>query len=341
MKKRSPVKVSPCVFGVTVQPNTYQASYEINNICNLNCLHCCNRSFSNSDKGLPLKKIFALVDDLKKIGTKNIYLTGGEPTLYPYFEKVIRYIHSQEIELILATNGLNTAPYLSTIKKCISPKIGVFVSLDGLNKTHDHLRGVDGAFERVVTSIRLLVKNGIRTRISTVVWSENVREIEPLILLVKSLGAYQIHFSTLINVGKAIRDDSIQINPKDYSAVVVKIHSLIQKYSEKEFIVSTRRDFPLNNRSDYCHAGERIIHINCRGKIFPCSWIAKSPINHYYSAQWREGKIEDCLQKIAKFQDLVQKRILVNGYSGCPAISLEFSGQKYGADPLNKLLVGK
>lgn len=341
MKKRSPVKVSPCVFGVTVKPGAYQVSYEINNICNLNCLHCCNRSFSNSDKGLPLKKIFTLVDDLKKIGTKNIYLTGGEPTLYPHFKEVIKYIYSQRIELILATNGLDIVRFLPAIKKYISPEVGVFVSLDGLDKTHDRLRGVNGAFERVVTSIKLLVKNGIKTRISTVVWSENVKELEPLILLVKSLGVYQIHFSTLINVGKTIRDDLIQINPKDYLAVIAKIRSLIKKYSEKEFIVSTRRDFPLNNRSDYCHGGERIIHINCRGEIFPCSWIAKSPINHYYSAQWREGKIEDCFQKIAKFQDLVQKRILVNGYSGCPAISLEFSGQKYGADPLNKLLAGK
>ena len=341
MKNRSSVKVSPCVFGVVVLPNTYQVSYEINNICNLNCLHCCNRSFSSSDEGLPPKKIFALVDDLKKIGAKNIYLTGGEPTLYPYFERVIRYIHSQGIELILATNGLNITPRLSAIKKYVSQDVGVFVSLDGLDKTHDRLRGVDGAFERVIASIKLLVKNEIRTRISTVVWSENVKELEPLILLVKSLGAYQIHFSTLINVGKAIRDDTIQINPKDYSTTVAKIHALMKKYSGKEFIVSTRRDFPLDNRSDRCYGGERIIHINCRGEISPCSWIAKSPINHFYSAQWREGRIEDCLQKIAKFQNLVQKRISVNGYSGCPVISLEFSGQRYGIDPLNKLLAGK
>jgi len=341
MKNRSSVKVSPCVFGVVAPPNTYQVSYEINNICNLNCIHCCNRSFSNSDEGLPLKKIFALIDDLKKIGAKNIYLTGGEPTLYPYFERVIKYIHSQEIELILATNGLNITPHLLAIKKYVSQDVGVFVSLDGLNKTHDRLRGVNGAFEKVVTSIRLLVKNKIRTRISTVVWSENVKELEPLILLVKSLGAYQIHFSTLINVGKTIRDDSIQINPKDYSTTVAKIHALMKKYSRKEFIVSTRRDLPLDNQSDYCHGGERIIHINCRGEIYPCSWIAKSPINHSYSAQWRREKIRDCLQKIAKFQNLVQKRTSVNGYSGCPAISLEFSGQKYGIDPLNKLLAGK
>jgi len=337
MKKQLVTRISPCMFGVSVKNRTYQVSYEINNICNLNCFHCCNRSFLNSDKGLPLKKIFALIDDLKKIRVKNIYLTGGEPTLYPHFKEVIKYIHSKKIELILATNGLDIIHFIPAIKKYVSKNVGVFVSLDGIGETHDYLRGVKGCFERVVNSIKSLVNSGVKTRISTVVWSRNIKELEPLVLLAKSLGAYQIHFSSLLNVGNVVRGKSLQIDAKKYPFIVRKIHYLINKYSGKDFIVSTRRDFPLDSQSDYCHGGERIIHINCRGEFFPCSWIAKSSISRFYTAKWKEGKIEECLSKITKFQNLVKKRIEIYGYSGCPAISLEFSGQKYGIDPLNEL----
>ena len=89
------MQTSPCFFGVTEKEGVHQVSFEITNLCNLKCNHCCNDSSLFADEGLSKNEIFDLIDDLKKINTISIYLTGGEPTIFPDFEEVIEYINTK------------------------------------------------------------------------------------------------------------------------------------------------------------------------------------------------------------------------------------------------------
>lgn len=330
-------KISPCFFGVTEQPDVWQASYEITNLCNLKCKHCCNDSSLSANKGLGKEEIFDLVDDLKEINVTSIYLTGGEPTVVPYFKEVVEYINLRGISLVMATNGFNISSNIQSIKKNISHQAGVFVSLDGIGETHDEFRGIEGAFDKTINSIKLLVNNNIPTRISTVVWKKNILQLEKMIKLAKSLGVYQINFSMLFNTGRTAKNN-IEIGNSQYKQIVKKIHSLIKKYSDDKFIVSTKRDHIIGNKSDHCRGGEKILHINSKGEIFPCSWSEKCSLGSGCRAQWKKGNIKECVAKIKEFQNLVRERIDLLGYSGCPAMAVDYYKDKYADDPLNELL---
>lgn len=330
-------KISPCFFGVTEQPGVYQVSYEITNLCNLKCKHCCNDSSLSANKGLSKEEIFNLVDDLKEINVASIYLTGGEPTVVPYFNEVVEYINSRGIGLVMATNGLDISNNITSIKKNISHQAGVFVSLDGIGATHDEFRGVKGAFDKTVNSIKSLVDNKIPTRISTVVWKKNITQLEEIVRLAKFLGVYQINFSMLFSTGRTAKNN-IEIENSQYKQVVEKIHSLIKKYSNDKFIVSTRRDHIIDSESDYCRGGEKILHINSGGKIFPCSWVEKCSLGVDYGVQWKKGNIKKCASEIKKFQNLIRERVSLLGHSGCPAMAIDRYKDKYADDPINELL---
>lgn len=330
-------KISPCFFGVTEQLGVYQVSYEITNLCNLKCKHCCNDSSSGANKGLSKDEIFDLVDELKEINVTSIYLTGGEPTMMPYFNEIVEYINLQGINLVMATNGFNISSNISSIKKNISHQAGVFVSLDGVGMIHDEFRGIEGAFDKTVNSIKMLVSNKIPTRISTVVWKKNIMQLEEIIKLAKSLGVYQINFSMLFSTGRAVKNN-IEIESNQYKQVVKEIHLLIKKYSNDKFIVSIRRDSIIDSESDYCRGGEKILHINSKGKIFPCSWSEKCSLGVDYGVQWKKGNMKECVVKLKEFQNLVRERISLLGHSGCLAMAIDYYKDKYADDPINELL---
>lgn len=328
-------KSDPCFFGVNLENDLYQVSFELTNCCNLECKHCFNKSDKVGHNGLNKEEVFVLIDELAELGINNVYITGGEPTCYPYFYDVVNYFIKNNIEVILATNAYDISSYIDFLKEKISKKAGVFVSIDGIEGIHDEFRNKIGAFDKTIDNIRLLIECGIPVRISSVVWKKNVYQIEEMIELAKSLGVYQIHFTIPIKVGRAQKNDIEAVEP--YSKLVRMIEVFAQKHSTDSFQVSLRRNKVVNQYSLDCKAGTKILHISSNGLISPCSWLAKSDTSKY-SLKWEKGKLDDCISKIRSFSEIVQIRKNKNGCSGCPAMASIYYNNILADDPLNNLL---
>jgi MoaA/NifB/PqqE/SkfB family radical SAM enzyme len=329
-------EASPCFFGINNDSNIFEVSYELTNKCNLHCLHCLNSSGNEDPEALSTEKIFKLIDDLKKIKVTKMYLTGGEPSLHPDFDAIVTYIKSKGIEIALASNGMDIADKISIIKETVS---NVSLSLDGIGELHDKFRGTQGSFDNLMNSISLLINNGIKVRVSSMVWKENIDQLEQMILLAKKMGVYRIHFSMLVAAGRAADNvDNIALADDDYEIVIEQIHKLIEKYSGEDIRVSVIRDKHIDCESDSCHGGERILHINTKGDIFPCSWITKCSLANEYKSKWSAGNIDSCFEKARSLQSLVEKRKSILDACGCPAMASHYYNDPLASDPLNKLL---
>ncbi len=70
----------------------------------------------------------------------------------------------------------------------ISPYINgvVYVSLDGLEKTHDAIRGVSGCFKKAIQGITAAAQK-VPVTINTTIMAENLHEIEGMVKLAKEL----------------------------------------------------------------------------------------------------------------------------------------------------------
>jgi MoaA/NifB/PqqE/SkfB family radical SAM enzyme len=118
----------------------------LTNRCNLRCRHC--RVTDRDDKDLSFEEIREAIDAFYQQGGRCLYLEGGEPFLWRDGERgiehVVQYAHRVGyFTVIIYTNG--TIPVETSADT-------VFISMDGLQETHDHLRGT--SFNRIVDNIR-------------------------------------------------------------------------------------------------------------------------------------------------------------------------------------------
>lgn len=92
--------------------------FDITYGCNLDCVYCRRHSAINAGEAelgapekknsyLPLDYLIGVLDDAKKLLVEDILLVGGgEPTIHPDFEQIIREVKSRGFGLNFSTNGL-------------------------------------------------------------------------------------------------------------------------------------------------------------------------------------------------------------------------------------------
>ena len=122
--------------------------FKITNRCNLECIHC---PFVKRDAVVEIdfEKAAGIMKRLHRDGVRIIVFEGGEPLLWKDRKEqkgigdLIEEAKKSFFFVCITTNG--TLPLDN-----IEPDI-FFISLDGLKRTHDHIRGE--SFERIISNI--------------------------------------------------------------------------------------------------------------------------------------------------------------------------------------------
>ncbi len=76
--------------------------------CNLDCIYC--NEYDRVSDPVPLEAMLARIDRLAGLGATIITLSGGEPTLHPDLDAIIRRIRQHGAIATLITNGLLLTP---------------------------------------------------------------------------------------------------------------------------------------------------------------------------------------------------------------------------------------
>ena len=99
---------------------------EINLIekCNARCPWCIERDGLHPKEKATWNEI---ADAAIKTGKKNIILLGGEPTLYPHIQQIISYLHHNDRNVYMTTNGSKIDPYF--IRNYLNHLTGVNISI--------------------------------------------------------------------------------------------------------------------------------------------------------------------------------------------------------------------
>lgn len=107
----------------------------------------------------PYEAWTALVDDVSRF-KPIISVTAAEPLLYPRLLDLIDYVHSRGMEIWVTTNGY-LLPTLAP--KLVEHRLDrLQISIDGPPGVHDKMRGVEGAFQRAIEGIDLVMKDRVR-----------------------------------------------------------------------------------------------------------------------------------------------------------------------------------
>lgn len=166
----------------TSKPSLRYLMVEVTSKCNLSCLHCYQGEHHSRE--LPWPRLKNILQEFEDLGGLRLIVSGGEPLIYSHFAELNEFIKEKDYRKILVTNGI-------LLNSALVESLGfdeVQVSLDGLEKGHDTLRG-KGSFSKALAGLNILVQQKYPLSVATVLHRYNLVEISQLAELVKRLGA--------------------------------------------------------------------------------------------------------------------------------------------------------
>ncbi|XPM53564.1 MAG: radical SAM protein [Leptolyngbya sp. IPPAS B-1204] len=139
---------------------TSYAVWEITLKCNLACSHCGSRAGHARAQELSTDEALDLVQQMAEVGIKEVTLIGGEAFLRPDWLQIATAINQAGMRCTMTTGGYGIS--LNTAYKMQQAGIAtVSVSIDGLEATHDRLRGRKGSWQQAFQTMSHFRQVGI------------------------------------------------------------------------------------------------------------------------------------------------------------------------------------
>ncbi|MFO7554905.1 MAG: thio(seleno)oxazole modification radical SAM maturase SbtM [Desulfobacterales bacterium] len=156
--------------------STFTLQWHITQICDLDCRHCYDRS---DRKVMTLEQALGVLDDLYDFCRKHnvlgqVSFTGGNPMLYPHFDRLYR--EAADRGFMTAVLG-NPMPR-NHIKRMLAVQKPEFyqVSLEGLKPHNDFIRG-HGHYDRVLNFLKLLGELGVYRMVMLTLTRDNMDQV--------------------------------------------------------------------------------------------------------------------------------------------------------------------
>ncbi|HBB68189.1 MAG: hypothetical protein A2X28_11275 [Elusimicrobia bacterium GWA2_56_46] len=195
----------------------------ITNLCNLRCQYCFVNIEGRFDdpkrKGFSKEEVFKIVDELYDMGTRWIFLLGGEPLMHPDIGPIVKYITDKGILLHILSNGVLIERKIGEIE----PADSICVSVDGGEASTDKMRGA-GTFQKALRGVEIALARGMLVRVHAVLSKHSLGEMEMLAEMARRMGV-TITISPPNYLG-ASGDPALQLSTAEYKDFYRRYRSL-------------------------------------------------------------------------------------------------------------------
>jgi len=224
-----------------------------------------------------LEESLAISDQFPELLVKEVDLTGGEPLLRPDWSRIAAHLAKLGITTRILTNGLTLdLAMLTQIKDVGIASIGV--SLDGLEATHDYIRGYKGLFHSAVVGIDRALRADIEVAVITTVNALNLRELPSLLSLLQSIGVTRWQIQPILALGRTQRATNLQLTEQAYMQLGAFFRDSRPKAQESGFEMLPADSFGYFTELDTFEPGWR----GCAAGLLSCGITS-------------DGKIKGCL----------------------------------------------
>lgn len=260
----------------------YKTVWEITNACNAKCIHCGSRSGQQRENELTEQEALRVCNELKELGCQYVTLIGGEFFLSPYWEKICKRLLDHNIRVGPLTNGILLNE--TNIQKLKNLGIRtVYLSIDGLKKTHDYIRGVPGLFDKVIKNIKNAQSEGFRIGINTSVSAVNVKEIPALYTFFKELDIKIWQIQIVEDIGNAQDNPELKLTI-DKLYYLLKDIAKFRKEDKIRIVLGDNVGFyaafePMLRDKPFtgCSAGRFVLGIEASGNVRGCLSVKGTP----------------------------------------------------------------
>lgn len=144
--------------------------------CNIKCKFC----FYKDMKHVDIKPmIYKQLEQGKAFGIKDWDISGGEPSILPYWFDLIRDMKDMGFRNIACiTNGYKFSDSGFLINSKMAGINELLFSVHGSNdRIHDNMTGVNGSFARIMRALSHAAYYGMKIRINVVVTKDNYKDL--------------------------------------------------------------------------------------------------------------------------------------------------------------------
>ena len=217
--------------------NKFYFQWHIPDACNLRCSHCYQENYSTKSE-LSLKELKVIADGifstLSKWNKKGDFsITGGEPLIRKDLLDFAEYLNKSDdvCNIDFLTNGtLIDDTFIERIKKLHKIKY-IQISLDGATSAiHDTIRG-KGSFDKALTAIRSLIKNGFEVRLMYTLQKANVSDVPAMFDFALKENISGLTFERMVPIGASINSRVSLITTQE----IKDIYQYISRRADYEY----------------------------------------------------------------------------------------------------------
>lgn len=272
-------------------------------LCNMNCDMCyIRRNRSEVERGGGLRAAeewIGLGEEMKKAGVLFLLLTGGEPLLFPDFQRLYLELKRMGMVLTINTNGTLLDEKWADFFGREKPR-RINITLYGADeRAYEELCHYPGGFERTMRGIRLLKERGVDVKINGSVTKENHKDVKRIYQIGREL-EIPVHMDTYMLPG--IRERGLAIEQRSRlapeAAAAAELETVKTELGEEQFPFYVQRKIAqIENGADIypdgmtCMAGNCSFSVNWQGEMRPCVTIEEPSVPVFemgFDAAWEK-----------------------------------------------------
>jgi len=199
------------------------------NRCNLLCQHCYVDAAPWRNTSLPPELAIRSIREAEALGIGAVYLSGGEPFLYPGLPEVLACASGEKgFEVYICTNGTLIGTTETALLKDTGAKVQV--SIDGPEAYHDEVRGLTGAFRRAGWGIQQMVAAGVPVAVVSTICQDNLASLPWLAEWVVGMGVHRVILQPLLQLGRAVEIKERKLSEEQLCDLFLQLSDLAHTY---------------------------------------------------------------------------------------------------------------
>jgi radical SAM protein with 4Fe4S-binding SPASM domain len=207
------------------------AVWEITLKCDLACRHCGSRAGKERPNELSTAECLDLVHQMRDLGVKEVTVIGGEAYLRDDWTQIIQEIRRCGMQSTMTTGGRG----MTRERAEAAAKAGLMsasVSIDGVEETHDRLRGVPGSHRSALEALQNLRAAGVAVSVNTQINRLSVPDLPAVLETIIALGVHSWQIQLTVAMGRGADEPGVLLEPYDLKHVFPLLAQLKKRCDE-------------------------------------------------------------------------------------------------------------
>lgn len=233
-------------------------------------------------------------------------ITGGEPFVRDDLKDIVRELLKKSDRIVISTNGFFTDRIVELCKEF--PQVGIRISIEGLEKTNNEIRGLDDGFNRGYTTLKKLVDMGMKdVGFGMTVQDRNAADLVPLYNISDELGM-EFATASLHNSFYFVESNNII---KDRLTVAQNFEDLVNRLLDSNSPKKWFRAYFNHGLINYIFSQKRLLpcdmsfdtfFIDPYGDVMPCNGTKEKQVMGNLNRQsWEELWNSEQAEKVRSF----------------------------------------